>query len=160
MHCVALSFKENGDTFEENVNLRLKGGGNKKSEVKHFASHDHLLNVVLTSLRSTNVFQFFNEHAKCSAQNCCSFCLLRSTISKVNLESGRRAVIPVEVECQRLKETSMEILLQRILLNAFNSLQVFSSALLPEWKCTCCRETITERGYLINLDHQSGEKKF
>ena len=158
VHCGALPFTENGDTFEENVNLRLKGGGNKKSEVKHFASNEHLLNVVLTSLRSTNVFQFFNEHAKCSAQICCSFCLLRSTITKVNLESGRRAVIPVEVECQRLKETSMEILLQRIILNAFNSLQVFSSAFLPEWKCTCCQDKITERGYLINLDHQSGKQ--
>ena len=57
--CLALAPKEEED------NLRLKGGANKKTQdlkIKTFISKTEFLNEALTVLRSTNLFQRFKDH--------------------------------------------------------------------------------------------------
>ena len=153
--CLALAPKE------EKHNLRLKGGANKKSQdlkIKTFISNTEFLNEALTVLRSSNLFQSFKDHKKCPVKSSCSFCLLRSTILKANLRSGRQAVTPVEIECQDLKQNSVEMMLAAIFVNATRSMEEFSAALYQEWNCSCCKSYLNGEDYFINLDQDFGSK--
>ena len=152
---LALSSKKDED------NLRLKGGANKKTQdlkIKTFISKSEFLNEALTVLRSSNLFQSFKDHKKCPVKSSCSFCLLRSTILKANLPSGRQAVTPVEIECQDLKQNSVEMMLAAIFVNATRSMEEFSAALYQEWNCSCCKSYLNAEDYFINLDQDFGSK--
>ena len=153
--CLALSLENNEDK------LRLKGGANKKTQnvkIKTFISKFEFLNEALTALRSSNLFQSFKDHKKCPVKSSCNFCLLRSTILKANLEGGRQAVTPVEMECLNLKENSVGEMMEAIFANATCSMEDFSAAVLQEWSCSCCKSYLNGEGYLINLEQGSGSK--
>ena len=137
---------------EEEDNLRLKGGGNKKTQdlkIKTFISKSEFLNEALTVLRSSSLFHSFKDHKKCPVKSSCNFCLLRSAILKANLKSGRPAVTPVEMECQDLKQNSVEMMLAAIFVNATRSMEEFSAALYQEWNCSCCKSYLNGEDYLI-----------
>ena len=146
----ALSSKKN------EAKLRLKGGANKK--IKTFISKVEFLKEALTVLRSCNIFMLFKDHKKCPVKSSCNFCLLRSTILKANLKSGRQAVTPVEMECQNFKELSVEMMLEAIFVNAACSMKEFSAALYQEWKCSCCKNYMNGEEYLIYLEEDCGNK--
>ena len=134
----ALSSKKNEDK------LRLKGGANKK--IKTFISKVDFLKEALTVLRSCNIFMLFKDHKKCPVKSSCNFCLLRSTILKANLEGGRQAVTPVEMECLNLKENSVGEMMEAIFANATCSMEDFSAAVLQEWSCSCCKSYLNGEG--------------
>ena len=153
--CLALSLEKNEDK------LRLKGGANKKTQnvkIKTFILKFEFLNEALTALRSSNLFQSFKDHKKCPVKSSCNFCLLRSTILKANLEGGRQAVTPVEMECLNLKENSVEEMMEAIFANATCSMEDFSAALHQEWGCSCCKSYLNGEEYLINLEQDCGSK--
>ena len=100
----------------------------------------------------------FKDHKKCPVKSSCNFCLLRSTILKANLKSGRQTVTPVEMECQNFKELSVEMMLEAIFVNAACSMKEFSAALYQEWKCSCCKNYMNGEEYLIYLEEDCGNK--
>merc|ERR1711888_135419 len=93
--CKASNLK---DLSSDIFNLKLRGGGGQK--VKKYISDTKNINLVLNSLRSSSMLVSLNVHNKCPANSFCNFCLLRSTIFKVNLQKGRHSIKPSEVECQ------------------------------------------------------------
>ena len=78
--------------------LKLNGGA---KTFKLFSSKNDILNKSLHTLRSSNFFSLFNNHAKCPVIEECKFCLLRSCLIKINQEKGRQKIQPVEIECQK-----------------------------------------------------------
>ena len=86
------------DLILEN-NRKLKGGA-KEETPKQFVSKTDKYNTVLNLLRSSKLFEQFNNHEKCQVTDFCSFCLLRSLMLKINNTKGRKKIIPVEIEIQ------------------------------------------------------------
>ena len=80
-------------------NRKLKGGA-KEETIKRFISKTDQYNTVLNVLRSSKLFEQFNNHEKCRVADLCSFCLLRSLMFKINNPKGRKKIIPVEIEIQ------------------------------------------------------------
>ena len=112
-------------------NRKLRGGA-KEETVKQFVSKTESYNTVLNLLRSSKLFEQFNNHIKCQVTDMCSFCLLRSSMFKINNPKGRRKIIPLEIEIQ-LRTTSdqrsITSILEEILDKASSSNQEFKNSI-------------------------------
>ena len=79
--------------LEDTSNLKLRGGVGENVKVKKYVSNTKDINLVLNSLRSSSMLASLTLHNKCPAKNFCKFCLLRSTIIKINLQKGKNLLI-------------------------------------------------------------------
>ena len=103
-----------------------------------------------------------NVHNKCPANSFCNLCLLRSSIFKINLQTGRQSIKPVEVECQPFCTVEMmhNELLKCVLDNASQSVPSFYSIITPQWTCSCCRSADTNNTEnIIILDNEARNRK-
>ena len=81
--------------------LKLRGGGSRKQiPPKKIVSGVEEINCALNCLRSVRSIQMENNHEKCDVSKNCSICLLRSCLSKINTNKGRKTIVPVEVESE------------------------------------------------------------
>ena len=138
------------DLIFENKDKRLRGGA-KFDKVKKFVSRTTELNIVLNSLRSSRIYEQFNNHKKCSLEDTCGFCLLRSSMYKINNKKGRQTIIPIELESQLSFETqhSSFSIFEDVLKKAAASNQDFKKAISPRLMCKKCNEPSLETGEQI-----------
>ena len=120
--------------LEDTSKLKLKGGGGEHVKVKKYISDIKNINLVLNSFRSSSMLTSLNVHNKCPANSFCNLCLLRSSIFKINLQTGRQSIKPVEVECQPFCTVEMmhNELLKCVLDNASQSVPSFYSIITPQ----------------------------
>ena len=148
--------------LEDTSKLKLKGGGGEHVKVKKYISDIKNINLVLNSFRSSSMLTSLNVHNKCPANSFCNLCLLRSSIFKINLQTGRQSIKPVEVECQPFCTVEMmhNELLKCVLDNASQSVPSFYSIITPQWSCSCCRSADTNNTEnIIILDNEARNRK-
>ena len=89
------------DNIVPNEYLKLKGG----SRLKIFDTDDEALVKMLSLFRPLSLFGEFKEHKKCKISatsprdSLCSFCLMRSTVLKSRIYTGRQLIKPIEIIC-------------------------------------------------------------
>ena len=102
------------------------------------------------------MFEQFNSHKKCPVKDLCSFCLLRSSIYRVNSSKGGKKIVPVEVECEhgwKSKSLSNSTTLINIFDGVITSSPDFKKAISPPW-CSKPSEEI-----LIHLNDEGDNRK-
>ena len=130
---------------------KLKGGA-KSVKPKTFKAKDNVLNSALNFLRSTQLLYIFDTHQKCSLSENCSFCFLRSCISKINQIKGRQSIIPIEVEAQNLSTSLSSVpMICEIINSAAISQGNFKKAISSKWHCSCCLQDISHENILMEL---------
>ena len=147
--------------------MKLKGGSRKEKEalnVKKFTSETEEINLVSNLLRSSSMFESLNEkHKKCAVSQFCNFCLLRSSIYRINLEKGRKAIKPVELECQSFNNGNQSYIevLKNVLESSMESYSLFTNEIVPKWECTCCTNVLKSNNgeFIIQLDHQTTDRE-
>ena len=150
------------DLVLENQSMKLKGGAGQSKDsfkVKQFVSKIEEFNSVLNLLRSSNMFEQFNSHNKCPVKDLCSFCLLRSSIYRVNSSKGRKKIVPAEVECEHgrnPKPISNSETLVNVINKVIISMPGFKKAISPTW---CSKPLLQEEGILILLNEEGENRK-
>ena len=147
--------------------MKLKDGGRKEKEelkVKKFISKTGEINVVLNLLRSSAMFESMNiKHEKCAVSQFCNFCLLRSSIYRINLQKGRQTLTPVELECQPFKSIDQSFVgvLENVLENAIMSCSSFKNEIIPQWECSCCTSLLKSSyiDFIIQLDNATTDRE-
>merc|ERR1711954_123152 len=113
-------------------NRKLKGGA-KEERIKQFTSKNDKYNTVLNILRSSKLFEQFNNHEKCQVADFCSFCLLRSLMFKINNPKGRKTIVPIEIEFQLCPTSN-----QQPIISILEYILDKASSCNPEFKNSIC----------------------
>ena len=153
----------NSNLYPEN-RFKLKGG----SRLKIFDTEIKELTTVLAILRSMTTFNQFPEHKKCKVQSghksnsLCSFCLVRSIVTKSRIYQGRQRIKPVELLCGLSINIELRPTVDSV--NSFfekmiESLPIFQDSIVTKWNCFSCKEdqTLTKH-FCIALDGKSDSR--
>ena len=164
MHIKRIELTSNQEADKKGC-LRLRGGGKSKNNKgpKIFASKNNSLNSLLNILRNCSAFRTCKSHKKCEVSSCCLFCLLRSTVYKINSIKGRHSIIPIEVELNistmQVPEYELE-LLKIILQQAYECNQDFERTMSANLTCSNCASSLIDKkdSVIMNIDSDTSDR--
>ena len=147
--------------------LRLKDGAQTKQNKgpMTYESKNYCLNNVMNVLRNCSPLKLSKGHKKCEVSSYCSFCLLRSSIIKINNLKGRQSLIPTEVELQISNKYGFDCepkIMTTILQQACKSNHSLGRAMKTKLICSSCKDIVacSDDNLMLNIDSDSTDRSF